>query len=244
MSFHVVGKKSQHWYGETVGILVVDARYPCVPGNVSNATTFPFPVRYELVEGCSIDKLINHRDPALADAFIDAARKLESRGVRSIAGACGFMALFQEEVSAAVEVPVFLSSLMQIPFMYRTTRKPVGIITAKAAELKAIHFEKTGVSPDIPVVVGGMDDQPEFVSAILEEKGTLNSALIEREAVDVARRLKEENPEIGSLLLECSDLPPYACAIQKEVDLPVFDFVTMINFANSSIARTAYSGHI
>lgn len=244
MSVHVVGKRSQHWYGETVGILVVDARYPCVPGNVSNATTFPFPVRYEVVEGCSIDKLINHRDPGLIHAFIEAARKLEARGVKSIAGACGFMALFQEEVAAAVEVPVFLSSLMQIPFMHRITRKPVGIITAKAAELKDIHFERTGVSRDIPVAILGMDDQPEFVSAILEEKGTLDSALIEKEVTGVARLLKEQNPGIGSVLLECSDLPPYANAIQKEIDLPVFDFVTMINFANSSMTRAVYSGYI
>lgn len=235
-------RKTQHWYGESVGILVVEANYPCVPGNVANATTFPFPVRYQVVRGCSIDRLIVERDPALVDAFVAAARDLEASGVRAIAGACGFMALFQQEVADAVRIPVALSSLLQIPFIHQITRRPVGIITAQAADLREAHFTGTGVDVRIPRVVAGMDDQPEFVSAIMKEKGTLDSAAIEAEVVGVAERMQANNPEIGAILLECSDLPPYAHAVQRKTGLAVFDFVTMIQHLHWANVRMPYRG--
>ncbi|HOC82680.1 MAG TPA: aspartate/glutamate racemase family protein, partial [Synergistales bacterium] len=95
---------------------------------------------------------------------------------------------------------------------------------------------------DMPVVVYGMEDQDEFRTSILDEKGTLDSDLIEKEVCGVASRMKEENPNLGAVLLECSDLPPYAAAIQKVTDLPVFDFITMINHVHSAVCRTRYSG--
>ena len=87
-----------------------------------------------------------------------------------------------------------------------------------------------------------MEDQEEFRQAVLEEKGSLDSERIEREAVGVAKKLISENPGMGALLLECSDLPPYALAIQKEVNLPVFDFITMIQFVHSALVRKEFQG--
>src|SRR5580700_4669768 len=123
-------RRSQSWYGESIGILILDAAYPCVPGNVGNATTFPFPVRYQEVRGASLDRLINRADPSLAEPFVEAAVELRDRGVKAITGACGFLAVVQREVAAAVDIPVFLSSLMQFLFIHAITGRPVGIITA------------------------------------------------------------------------------------------------------------------
>ncbi len=237
-----VARKSQSWYGETIGILILNAAYPCIPGNVGNATTFPFPVRYEEVPGATIDRLLNQQDPNLAEPFVRAAKNLREQGVRAITGACGFMALFQKEVAAALDVPVFLSSLMQIPFIHQITGKPIGIITADASRLTRKHFENSGISEELPVVVAGMESQQEFREAVLEEKGTLNSPHIEQEVVGVAGKLVEANPELGAILLECSDLPPYAHAVQVATGLPVFDFVTMIEYVHRSLVRMPYNG--
>jgi Asp/Glu/hydantoin racemase len=237
-----VARKSQSWYGETIGILILNAAYPCVPGNVGNATTFPFPVRYEEVQGATIDRLLNQRDPSLAKPFIRAAQNLCDRGVRAITGACGFMALFQKEVATALNIPVFLSSLMQIPFIHQITGKPVGIITADASCLTPKHFENCRISSEIPVAVAGMEAQQEFREAVLEEKGTLNSARIQQEVVSVAQQLVEENPQLGAILFECSDLPPYAHAVQAATGLPVFDFVTMIEYVHRALVRKPYNG--
>lgn len=151
MSVYKVRRKSQSWYGEQIGILILDAAYPCIPGNVGNATTYDYPVRFQEVRGASIDRLLNQRDPALKEAFMEAAVELRDRGVRAITGACGFMAYFQEEVAGAVDIPVFLSSLMQIPFMHALCGGSVGIITADASRLTQRHFSACSVPGDIPL---------------------------------------------------------------------------------------------
>ena len=239
--YHVT-RKSQSWYGESIGILILDAAYPCIPGNVGNATTYPFPVRYHEVEGASIDRLLNQCDPTLVTPFILGARALQARGVKAVTGACGFMAIFQREVAAALEIPVFLSSLLQIPFMAQVTERPVGIITANASRLTQAHFAACGIGPEVALHVAGMEDQPEFRSAILEEKGTLESGLIEAEVCAVAKDLVARHPGIGSILLECSDLPPYAQAVQRATGRPVFDFNTMITHVERAVVARPYQG--
>jgi aspartate/glutamate racemase len=242
MAFYQAKNKKQSWYGESIGILILDATYPCIPGNVGNASTFPFPVRYKVVKEASIERLIKKRDKTLVQPFIDAAIELQEEGVKAITGACGFMALFQREVSDAVDVPVFLSSLLQIPFIYQIKKQKIGIITADSKSLTPEHFISVGVNKEIPLLIGGMEDQKEFREAILEEKGTLDSDLIESEVVGVAKKLIAENPDIGALVLECSDLPPYAHAIQKEVNLPIFDFTTMIQYVHTALVRKEFQG--
>jgi len=242
MAFFQAKNKKQSWYGESIGILILDAAYPCIPGNVGNASTFPFPVRYKRVKEASIERLIKQKDITLLEPFIDAAIELQEEGVKAITGACGFMALFQREVSDAVDVPVFLSSLLQIPFIYQIKKQKIGIITADSKSLTPEHFISVGVNKEIPLLIGGMEDQKEFREAILEEKGTLDSDLIESEVVGVAKKLITENPDIGALVLECSDLPPYAHAIQKEVNLPIFDFTTMIQYVHTALVRKEFQG--
>ncbi len=237
-----VRKPGQAWYGESIGILILDASYPCVPGNVGNASTFSFPVRYEKVQGASIDRLLNKQDPELATPFIQAARNLRDHGVKAITGACGFMAFFQQEVAAGIDIPVFLSSLLQIPFIHQITGKKVGIITANASCLTPKHFQATGIPQSLPMVIAGMENQTEFREAVLEEKGSLDSSKIEQEVVQVAKKLVASNPDVGAILLECSDLPPYAKAIQQAVDLPVFDFFTMINYVHTAYVRLPFQG--
>jgi aspartate/glutamate racemase len=237
-----VTRKGQSWYGESIGILILDASYPCIPGNVGNASTFPFPVRYQKVSGASIDRLLNQRDPGLLEPFVAAAKKLESRGVRAITGACGFMAQFQPQVRAAVSIPVFLTSLLQIPFIFNITGKPVGVITANSSCLTVEHFRGAGIPDGMPMIIAGMEEQTEFREAVLEEKGTLDSDKIEQETVEVARELVRGNPHIGAMLLECSDLPPYARAVQQAVNLPVYDFYTMIHYVHTAHVRLPFVG--
>ncbi|SNT73921.1 aspartate/glutamate racemase family protein [Paracoccus seriniphilus] len=237
-------KKSQNWAGETIGIIVLDCEYPYVPGNVANATTYDFPVRYAVAEGADNHRLIFDRDLSLLEPFKEAARKLEAEGVRAITGACGFMALFQQEIAASVDIPVFMSSLLQVPFMHRITGRRVGIITADQSQLSSEHLERSGITADIPLAIGGMEDCAPFRQAIFYPDGTLDDDAIRAGAVARALRLQEDNPDLGAILLECSDLPPYAHDIQAATDLPVFDFVTMINNVHQGFTRRPYRGYL
>ncbi|MDR1885152.1 MAG: aspartate/glutamate racemase family protein, partial [Synergistaceae bacterium] len=242
MTVFRIKSRSRSWDGEPIGILILDAAYPCIPGNVGNATTFDFPVRYREVRGASIERLLGERDPALLEPFIQAARDLESEGVGAVTGACGFMALFQPQVAEAVGIPVFLSSLMQIPFIRQTLgpRRRIGVISADAGALTDEHFKNAGVAIDTPLAVYGMEDQYEFRTSVLEEKGTLDSAKVEEEILAVTDRMMRENPDIAAIVLECSDLPPYARAVHDATGLPVFDFTTMIRHVQNALVPRTY----
>ncbi len=234
----------QCFYGNPIGILVLDVQYPCVPGNVANATTYNFPVRYKVVKGASVERLLWAKDKSLIKPFIDAALELQEEGVGAITGACGFMALFQKEVARELDIPVFLSSLLQVPFINQILggKKRIGVISADASALTDEFFKAVGVLEGTKLALAGMENQPEFSGAILKNKGSLDSQIIEEEVVHVAKELKKKHDDLGAILLECSDLPPYSHAVQQAVSLPVFDFISMINYVESAIIKHPYHG--
>ena len=232
---------TQYWYGEPIGIIVLEARYPCIPGNVANASTFDFPVRYESAGGGTIEGLLGRHDESMLDGFIAAAQRLESAGVKAITGACGFMALFQKQVQQAVNVPVLLTSLLQIPFIRQVTGRQVGVITANNESLSRMDLTGIGIQ-NTDFVSIGMEDAPAFTRGVLEESGTLDSAAIEDEVVSKTSRLLHDHPEGGAILSECSDLPPYSYRLQREFGLPVFDYTTMIRHVASTFLHQPYQG--
>ena len=236
--------KTQVSYGEAVGILLLDSPVPFIPGDVANATSYPFPVRFKKVKGFSVEKALA-KDPGIYPVLLDAARDLEANGVRAITGDCGFMALHQRKLKRDLSVPVCLSSLFQIPFIRQTLpgNKGIGIITASAKSLTPAFLEEIGIpaGPASGLMVSGLDTCPEFSSAALEEKGTLDAGLIREEVVQTAADLIREG-DIGAILLECSLLPPYAAAVHDATGLPVYDYMTMINFIFSAVVPKAYHG--
>src|SRR5437762_6445737 len=106
-------------YGFTVGILMLDTRFPRIPGDMGNATTFPFPVRYHRVQGANPDLVVRRGAEGLLPAFVDGARQLEREGVGAVTTNCGFLVKFQRELAAAVTVPVFTSSLLLVPLVHQ-----------------------------------------------------------------------------------------------------------------------------
>ncbi|MCK5204007.1 MAG: aspartate/glutamate racemase family protein, partial [Desulfobacterales bacterium] len=106
-------------YGFAIGILSLDSNFAKVPGHIKNATTFDFPVTYKIIKDARIPELMGQPDRTLLEPFIEAARELiRDEGVRAITGSCGFLAVFQKEIADAVDVPVFISSLIQVPIVY------------------------------------------------------------------------------------------------------------------------------
>ena len=120
--------------------------------------------------------------------------------------------------------------------------KKVGIISANASVMTDRHLRSVGITPDMPVVLYGMEDKYEFRSSVLEEKGTMDTDVIEREILEVCDKMLAENPEVAAIQLECSDLPPFAAAVHRHTGLPVFDFITMIRHYESALNPTEYVG--
>ena len=231
-------------YGHEIGILLIACSNPFPPGDVGNAWTYRYPVLYETIYDVTIDRLINEGDRSMAGAVIEAARKLRNYGVKAITSDCGYMLLFQKEVAAALDIPVMLSSLLQLPFIASTLASDaaIGIICANQERLVPSLLEEAYPIQTRPLRIAGLEDAPAFRYAILDEKGALDTEAVEAEVVERAVKLVEEHPEIGAILLECSNLPPYAAAVQRATGRHVFDFITMIDYMQAAGRRTAYTG--
>jgi len=231
-------------YGHDIGIIMMYCSNPFPPGDVGNAWSYDYPVMFHTVRGVTIEGLLGNADRSQGEAVIAAARELENEGVKAITSDCGYMLEYQAEVAAAVNVPVMMSSLLQLPFIASLLAQgqEIGIVCANAQRLDDQLLNRAYPHRDRTVRIAGMQDQAAFRQAILDEEGVLDTDLVQQETVAVASRLVAEYPAIGALLLECSNLPLYSHAVQHALGLPVFDFMTMIDFVRSACVRKAYSG--
>jgi Asp/Glu/hydantoin racemase len=229
--------------GCAIGILVLDLRYPLFPGNVANATTWDFPVLYKILEGAGAE--IFKADPSILDKVIKAGSELEEQGVRAIIGSCGYFANYQKEAANALDVPVFMSSLLQVPIILGALRpdQKLGIICAFKSGLTPQLFGQVGIKDTSRLAVAGAQDLPEFQN-LLNCTGSFNSHELEQELVELAKQFVKQNTEIGAILLECSDMPPYAHAVQEAIRMPVFDFVTLVNWVQNAVVRRPFFGFI
>ena len=228
-------------YGARVGILMLETRFPRIPGDMGNGTTWPFPVLYRVVSGASPEKVVLKGAAGLLPDFIDAAKDLVRLGAEAITTNCGFLALFQRELAAAVGVPVATSSLMQVPWVQATLPpgKRVGLVTVSGSTLSPAHLEGAGVPLDTPLV--GTENGKEFFRVLIKaEKDDMDIAQAERDVVEAGRELVARHPEVGAIVLECTNMPPYAAALQAEVGLPVYDVYSMITWFHAGLRPRAF----
>jgi hypothetical protein len=215
-------------YGAAVGILMLEARFPRIPGDVGNATTWPFPVLYKVVPGASPDRVVRRKAEGLLDAFVAGGRELVALGADGLVTNCGFLSLFQADLAAACAAPVATSALIQAPLIERLLPpgRRVGILTVCAASLTPEHLAAAGVAPDTPIV--GTDGGREFTRVLLGNELELDVAAAERDILEAGDRLVARHPEVGAVLLECTNMCSYARALRDRLGLPVFDMVTFV----------------
>jgi hypothetical protein len=240
-------KKGQNIAGFPVGIIYIDdVFYPMVPGNVVNGYTYDFPVRLKAVDGLDEQSLFTCRDSVLP-AVLDACRSLQREGVRAISGACGFFGNYQKLAAREMDIPVALSSLVQLPWIAGIIRpeQKIGVLTADRASITPRLFESCSVPPELQkrLVIKDLRHEKEF-SCILEGRGEFDNDAVKKEVVGKALEIVSEYSETGAILLECSDMPPYAYAVQKAAQLPVFDFITLIKWLHNAVTQQPYLGFI
>ena len=237
-------RKSAESYGYAVGIILLDCRCPFIPGDVGNASTYRYPVIYKTVQGLTASICIKGASD-FNEQVAETARELALYGVGIISGDCGFMLQYQKIVRETVNLPVVMSSLLQLPLISLTMNPsyPIGIITADASSLTEAYLINSGIKIKNPLIIRGLEREPEFKTTTVDEKGTLDSDLIRDEVVKVAVNMVKDYPKMGTILLECSMLPPYAKAVQEATGLPIYDFITMIDYVQSVAYRKSFSGY-
>ncbi len=234
--------KGQDIYGVPVGIIVMDCLIPYPPGTPGNARTFDHPVLYETVRGATMEDLIYNPKADLTSKFLEAGQRLVQQGVRAVIGNCGFMVLFQREMAAALPVPVFMSALLQLPLIQQglAPDQSIGIISSTGSSLTERHMEIATWGNSVPVTLRGLEDRPAFKAAVHDQVGTLDFEAVEAEVVDEALAIQRDHPATGAILLECTDLPPYASAVQTATGLPVFDITSLIGWAVAGADRKVF----
>jgi Asp/Glu/hydantoin racemase len=218
-------------YGAPLGILMLQTRFPRIPGDMGHAGSWPFPVLFKVVRGATPQRVVLQSPAALLPDFIEAARELVEVGAEAITTTCGFLSLFQRELADAVSVPVATSALLQVPWVQATLPpgRRVGLITISAPSLSAAHLRAAGVPEDTPVA--GVEQGQELFRVLVKgEKPELDVAKAEADVLAAGRALVAAHPEIGAIVLECTNMPPYAAALRDALGLPVYDIYSMISW--------------
>ncbi|MGV6848804.1 MAG: aspartate/glutamate racemase family protein [Marinibacterium sp.] len=227
-------------YGAAVGVLMLEARFPRIPGDMGHAGTWDFPVLYKVVPRASPDLVVRRGAEGLLPAFLEAAAELVAMGADGITTNCGFLAPFQADLARAVSVPVATSSLMQVRAVNAVLPpgRRAGVLTISATSLTPDHLAAAGVPEGTPI--GTTEGGRAFTRAILGDEEALDIDAARADNVDAALALQADHPDLGALVLECTNMTPYAADIRAATGLPVFSMVSFVNWFRSGLMPRAY----
>lgn len=226
---------------KSLGVIMLDTDFPRPPGDVGNPASWDMPVRFKKVSGATADKIIRQRGAGLIEDFTEAGNALIDEGCSALVTSCGFMARHQSVLSDRLAVPVATSSLLQLPMVSALighTRK-VGVITYDEASLDEAIFLACGADINTPRI--GMPDGGAF-RELIEGSGTYDRAALEAEIIHAAQQLRSREPDLGAVILECTNMPPFAQAVAKACGVPVFDILSLGHWLFSSTSSRAFAG--
>ncbi len=228
--------------GAAIGIIHINSNYPLIPGNSQNATTFHFPVRYQQVEGLTPADLMSGSKSGAAQV-VQAAQKLEKTGVGAVIGACGSFINYQSVIADKLEIPVFSSILLTAPLLLSSLgrNRKLAIIFASADSFTSNAREQCGLGDNARLVIADCCELDAF-QPILQNSNYLNSLELEAQLAELAAALVRDHPDIGAIMLQCSEFPPYAFRIQEVTGLPVYDITTLIRWVYSGLLRRPFPG--
>jgi hypothetical protein len=250
----IKARKKHRCYGMGLGVMILDDVYPGFPGDIRNASGYNCNVQFEIVQKVDIKALVWAEDKSSClEPILRAAKNLEEKGCLAISAECGYFAYFQEEIAAALSVPVFISSLLQIPLAQRVIApdQVVGIYVGAKHAVRDQHLRAAGVELGSNYVLqGAVDDNrcQEFVNLWVErERPAIPEAeysKAEKEFVELGVEFVQKHPNMGALVLECTGFPPFARALQREIEMPIFSYSTLLDFAWSVVSHRDFYGHV
>lgn len=225
--------------GARLGILMLDTQFPRIPGDVGNADTWPFPVRYHVVQGATPQAIVcNDPEPFVQD-FIAAGHDLIAQGCTGIATTCGFLALIRPRLSQALGVPVAASALeqaAQVQSMLPPDQR-LGILTISRSSLTRGHLDAAGVPGN--AAVHGLDHSG-FAAPILGNCRDLDVQAAKSDMINAARSLVDAAPDIGAIILECTNMAPYANDISRAVQRPVYSIVSYLGWFHAGLVPMGF----
>jgi len=223
--------------GGFLGLLQLDTRFPRPLGDVGNPQTFAFEVRSRVVQGATAARVVRGDVRPLLEPFVQAGRALAREGAVAIATSCGFLAAHQRALAAALPVPFAASALLQLGWLapILPAGRRAGVITIDADALGREHLTGAGAAPDTPVV--GLPRDGALARTVFGDLPQLDRAAVQAEVLDAGRRLLRTAPQLGAIVLECTNLPPYRDALARETGLPIYDCNTLLRWLWAGVAH-------
>jgi len=222
-----------------LGILSLDTSFPRIEGDVGAARTFPFEVRHATVPGSTVDDVVHRAGDELLPQFVQAARGLVEQGCVGIATTCGFLVRWQRQLAAELDVPVLTSPLLMLPLVNACLprHRKAGVVTYSAAALSPRVLEAAGADPFTPLA--GVDPAGYFSRTIRHGAAELDRSRMSDDVVAAARQLVATHHDLGAIVLECANMPPYRDAVVAALELPVFDAVQLITWFHGAVAGSS-----
>ncbi|MBA2963979.1 MULTISPECIES: aspartate/glutamate racemase family protein [Ramlibacter] len=207
-----------------LGLLALDTRFPRPPGDLGRGDAWGVPVLRRVVARAAPSAIVRPAAGADLDTvlppFVQAARELAQAGVQAITTSCGFLVLAQQRLQEALPVPVVTSSLLLLPQCLQHERR-VGVLTIDDRSLGEAHLLAAGVPRDrlADVVVQGVAPAGHFASSILGDRATLDLARAAGDVVAAALALRQRDAGLRTVVLECTNMPPYRQAVEAATGL-------------------------
>jgi hypothetical protein len=198
-----------------LGILMLDTRFPRPLGDIGNPASWPVPTLRKVVPrlapGVVVQSAAGLRAAGVVPELRAALLELQAAGCQALTTSCGFLVLLQQELQAGLRVPLVSSSLLQLPELLAREQR-VGVLTISAAHLGEQHLLAAGVARERlgDVVVQGVDPAGEFARAILGNDTQMDLEQAGIDVVAAAAELARRAPDVRSVVLECTNMPPYA----------------------------------
>ncbi len=219
-----------------IGIMMLDTRFPRLPGDIGNPASFMNPPIYRSVSGASVQEVVSDKpitDTLLA-SFQEAATQLQSDGATVIGTSCGFLGSVQGEIESVLSIPFLSSSLILIPLLRSMfgANSVIGVLTFDESKLGPIHF---GGMLDQKISVHGLPPTSSYRKAIASDGDSLDKEAARRDSIDVAARCLDHRPDTSLFLIECTNLSPWKNQIRSQFERPVFDLVDALEWIDKSM---------
>lgn len=212
-----------------IGLLMLESRFPRFKNDIGHPDTFTPPALVKTIRNATPQRVVSDQATGLLTGFVNAAQELQQAGAGLITTSCGFLVLHQKTLQAAVTVPLISSSLLAVPIAYAQLRsrglRPA-ILTISADNLTAAHLQAAGCPPETPI--GAPDPASHFTTRILGNFETMDQATARQDVIAAATELMHNQSNIGALVLECTNMPPYAPDLAQEFNVPVLSLPALL----------------
>ena len=122
----------------SLGIIRLDYDYPAAVGDIDHPGSFDYDVYYKVIPGltfemCQSGEISNK----VKKHIIDSVKWFNEKRVSGITGDCGFMVNIQDIVREHTTLPVFMSSLVQLPTLVQSygNKEKILVLTANGKSL-------------------------------------------------------------------------------------------------------------